>query len=75
MTRRSNIVGVEGGGGRARVETRTLLDYAGHYRLPEGGSAEAGSLEFVLDFIVVIRLLINETKPNKQTPFQEGMNH
>ena len=44
MTRRSNIVGIEGGGGQARAETRTLLDYAGHHRPPVGGPAEAGNL-------------------------------
>ena len=40
MTRRSIIVGVEERRGRAWAETRTLLDYAGHHRPPEGGPAE-----------------------------------
>ena len=44
MTQRSIIVGVERGGSRAWAETRTLLDYAGHHRPPEGGQAEARSL-------------------------------
>ena len=44
MTRRSIIVGVEGGGCRAQAETRTLLDYAGHHCPSEVGPAEAGSL-------------------------------
>ena len=43
MTRKSVIVRVEEGGGRARAETRTLLDYAGHHHPAEG-------LESVLDF-------------------------
>ena len=44
MTRRSIIVGGEGRGGWARAKTWTLLDYACHNHLPEGGPAKARSL-------------------------------
>ena len=43
-TRRSIIVGLREGRGWDRAETRTLLDYAGHHRPPEGGPPEVGSL-------------------------------
>ena len=45
MTQRSIIVGVEGEGGRARAETWTQLDYAGHHRPPPvDGPTEARGL-------------------------------
>ena len=51
MTRRSIIVGIEGGGGRVRAETRTMIDYARHHRR-EWPRRSWGpfSLECVLDF-------------------------
>ena len=45
MIRRSIIVEVEGGEDRARADTRTLLDYAGHHCPSEGGPSEGGPAE------------------------------